>query len=477
MIKSALSLRKRSHLATRLELRDENAHAYRLIPWLALADISFCFVDWWAGAGRTILFFLSLRVFGVVLARVLYLLSRGRLRYGARLFLTIAPYMAPVQYVMISEGLVFSPYFAGPPLIMITASMLFPTRLKISMIVYFILALPILVWLATSPYPKLSDNVLVVAMVLGSIFIVSLNADQVNQDLKAKLIVKEILTRDLGKRQKEIREKAEELVKRRVFESQFSPQVVSALLRDRTLTRDMKRFQISNIVIDIQNSTTKANTIDPKHYKEVVEEVLDVFSAACLKWNITLDKFLGDGVQAFAGAPMPQRDDLERSIHACRETIQMLHARKAALEMLWKDELNVRFAVCEGEALIGFIGRGVFKSYTAVGDMVSFTHRLSAVPEPWTIATYSWNSSVTSRVSGLGFIARERLVGNLKGFGDKVFRVTILDLIQEQGGGFADAGRCPQCETPLVLEETKMGLPKIYCPACQGQGQGSSAAA
>jgi class 3 adenylate cyclase len=469
LIKSPFSLRKSHHLATRLELRDEKAHAYRLIPWLALADLSFCIVDWWIDQGRSILFFLALRAIGVALSRFLFLVSRGRLRYGARLFLTTAPYMAPVQYVMISEHLVFSPYFAGPTLIMITASMLFPTRLKVSIPVYILLSLPILIWLATSPFPRLVDNVLVIAMTIGSIGIVSLNADQVRQDLTDKLAAKEALTRDLGKRQKEIREKAEELVKRQIFESQFSPQVVTAILKDRTLTRDMKRVKISNIVIDIQNSTTKANTINPNHYKEVVEEVLDVFSAACLKWNITLDKFLGDGVQAFAGAPMPQADDFERSIYACRETIQMLTARKGVLEALWKDELNVRFAVCEGEALIGFIGRGVFKSYTAVGDMVSFTHRLSSVPEPWTIAACSWNSSVESRVSALGFHAQERWVDHLKGFGDKKFRVTILEPELDQSAEMADAGRCPQCETPLVMEEGKMGLPRIYCQGCQNR--------
>jgi class 3 adenylate cyclase len=475
LIKSALSLRRSSHLETRLELRDESAHAYRLIPWLALADLSFCIVDWWMSTGKSILFFLGLRFLGVVSSRFLFLVSRGRLRYGARLFLTIAPYMAPVQYVMITEGLVYSPYFAGVTLIMITASMLFPTRLKVSVLVYFILTLPILIWLAISPFPRLVDNVLVFAMTIGSIGIVSLNADQVRQDLTEKLAVREVLTRDLGKRQREIREKAEELMKRQIFESQFSPQVVAAILNNRTLTRDMKRVKISNIVIDIQNSTTKANSINPNHYKEVVEEVLDVFSAACLKWNITLDKFLGDGVQAFAGAPVPQSDDFERSIHACKETIQMLSARKGALEALWKDELNVRFAVCEGEALIGFIGRGIFKSYTAVGDMVSFTHRLSSVPEPWTIAAYSWSSSVESRLFALNFHHRERWVDNLKGFGDKKFRITILEPELDQGAGLEDAGRCPQCETPLVIEEGKMGLPRIYCPGCQNRAHSQAA--
>jgi class 3 adenylate cyclase len=307
-------------------------------------------------------------------------------------------------------------------------------------------------------------------MLLGSVLVCSVDSGQVHHDTRIRLAAVEALARDLGKREREIRKKAEELLKRRIFESQFSPQVVSAVLANRLLLKEMKRYPIVNIVTDIENSTQKANTIDPSAYKEVVEEVLDVFSAACLKWNITLDKFTGDGVQAFVGAPMSSGDDLTRAVMACRDCMTMLSARKAALELLWRTPLNVRFAICQGEALVGFIGRGSFKSYTAVGDMVSFTHRLSAVPPPWTIALYQWQGDTAAKLEFLGFKNSSTLVTDLKGFGDRKFQIQLL-APEISTDPASDAGRCPECETPLVLEEGLMGLPKVYCPGCQARAK------
>jgi class 3 adenylate cyclase len=375
-----------------------------------------------------------------------------------------------VEFIMLKYGLITGPYFAGLSLVMVTSTMLFPLKLRYAFVVYSLCVLPVFAWIIFQPLPETSDTLSVVLMLLGSVLVCSINSGQVHSDMRTRFLAVEDLARDLGVREKEIRKKAEELLKRRIFESQFSPQVVSAVLANRLLVKEMKRYPIVNIVTDIENSTQKANLLSPSAYKEVVEEVLDVFSAACLKWNITLDKFTGDGVQAFVGAPMSSDDDLTRAVMACRDCMTMLSARKAALELLWKTPLNVRFAICQGESLVGFIGRGSFKSYTAVGDMVSFTHRLSAVPAPWTIALHQWQGNVSPNLEFLGFKRSSVEVTDLKGFGDRKFNIHLLtpEISADQA---SDAGRCPDCETPLVLEEGLMGLPRVYCPGCQARAK------
>ncbi len=468
-IKSAFTLRSKNHLFSRLQIKDEKSHAYRLIPWLALVNISFGFVDWFVRPNGPVLIFFGVRILAVLISRALYLFSRGRTRYGIRLFFTVAPYMFAVEFIMLTQNLIVTPYFAGLALVMVTSAMLFPVRFKISAIVYTVTILPVLTWLYKNPtYYTQSDLLVLVLMLFGSVLVCAVNSGQVHEDLKIKLSIKETLTRDLGKREKEIRAKAEELVKRQIFESQFSPQVVSAILKDRALAHEMQRLHIVNIVIDIEDSTVKAHSLHPSAYKEVVEEVLDVFAASCMKWNVTLDKFTGDGVQAFSGAPVANKDDFYRAVMACRDTIRMLWARKSAIELIWKSPLNVRFAICEGEALVGFIGRGIFKSYTAVGDMVSFTHRLGSVPKPWTIAACSWYRPIFSQTLFPGIEeAKTQAVSGLKGFGDQSFQVTFLSCqLEEQS---MDTGRCPQCSTPLVFEDGPGGLPRIYCAACESR--------
>ncbi|HLD99604.1 MAG TPA: adenylate/guanylate cyclase domain-containing protein [Bdellovibrionota bacterium] len=471
VIKPLSSLKAKSHVHTRLQLRDEHAYARKLLPWIAVLFILFGVVDEYSAPEGNLLFYVGIRVLAVAVSRGLFLLSRGRYRYGFRTFLAVAPFMYVVEYIMISEGLSLSPYFAGLSLILFSATTLFPTRAPVAIHIYVATMAPAILWTVLHPFERPSDTLNFLLMSIGTVLLGVINSAQVYREYVERLVAREALARDLGKREKEVRHKTEELLKRRTFESQFSPQVVKAVLNDSSSLSEMKKRDVVVIVIDIENSTMKAKTLDPTPYKEVVEEVFDVFSSACLKWNVTVDKFTGDGAQAMAGAPVPSEDRLERAMNACADTIRMLESRKDSLQLLWKGPLNVRFSVSEGPALVGFLGRGTLKSFTAIGETVSFAHRLCSTPPPWTVAAFS------RRAGGFdsGFIQnwqdweiQSTVVSGLKGFVDQEFRVKFLKL-KASGEQAVDAGRCSHCQTPLVVTETANGLPKVFCPGCESR--------
>lgn len=474
LVKSIWTLRSKSHLWTRLALRDERTFATRLLPWLALVMLSFSVVDWLMVSDTPFLVFFGIRLFAVVVSRVFYLWSRGRLRYGTRLFLTVGPYIGCVEFIMLWQDLARGPYFAGLGLVMITSAMLFPVRLRVAAIVYSLGTLPVFVW-SVMQTDALSMEVITLAMMtLGSIVVCSVNSGQVWSDHCLTLHVAETLARDLGKRDKEIRAKAEELLKRRAFESQFSPQVVSAVLNDGLSMTAMRQVELAVIVIDIENSTGKTNTIKPLDYKAVVEEVFDVFSSACLKWNITVDKFTGDGAQAFAGAPIASKDNLFRAMRACVDTIQMLRNRADSLDALWGSPLNIRFAVCSGISLVGFLGRGTLKSYTAMGETVSLAHRLCGNAQPWAVTVLDRARTLTRNEFDMvpDTALEQREISGLKGFGEQKFKTYSLAPRAQRVLDLAE--RCRTCGTPLVFEETVTGMPKVVCPGCtarQGQEQ------
>jgi class 3 adenylate cyclase len=465
-IRSVWSLRTKDHIETRLQIRDEKAFAYRLFPWLAVVDVGFGFVDWLSVPGSNPLVFFGIRLVGILMAYFLYRTSRGRASKDVRVFLVTSCIICPVELIMVSQHLSLSPYFAGTALVMITGTNLFPIRLWASLVGNAICIAPVLGWIAFHPIGSRSDIMNMILMTIGSVVVCAVNSGQTYEEMKRRMLATEALARDLGSREKEVRAKVAELLKRRTFESQFSPQVVKAVLDDASSVREMRQLKVVMIVIDIENSTTKAKALHPRYYKEVIEEVFDVFSSACLKWNITVDKFTGDGGQAFAGAPVSIGDDFERALAACKDMVNLLFGRKPYLEFRWRDPLNVRFAVCEGMALVGFLGRGTLKSYTAIGETVSFTHRLCAVPPPWVIAAYSRIFSYRNEPAYAGFEGQQREVTGLKGFGTDRFPVIFLkpESTQEQ---IVDTGRCPTCQTPLVLIETVGGLPKLVCPGCQ----------
>jgi hypothetical protein len=236
----------------------------------------------------------------------------------------------------------------------------------------------------------------------------------------------------------------------------------------------MQERHVAVAVIDVIGSSARTKQIDPKDYKEVIEEVFDVFSSACLRWDVTVDKFTGDGAQAFAGAPTTSHNDTLRALMACRDTIQMLEGRSLALTRRWGEPLQIRSAVCEGSALVGFIGRGTLKSYTAIGETVSFTHRLCAAGVPGKIVCYSLSAHGSLEIPHSGFDREFRPVSNLKGFGNEKFQVAFLSP-SKQHEAMIDNGRCGVCGTPLILDEEPNGLPKLTCPGCQARAERAAA--
>lgn len=420
------ALRRGKHIEARLQIRDERAFARRLLPIFAPLYLAFGFVDWfYLPAGDRVAIF-AVRALAITLSRTLFLAGRGRLGCEARFASVIVPLLLPVELFVVSRGSSYNPYFSSLALVMITATMLFPVGFMPVVASYLLATAPVLFWATLHPHGAPDDVLNLVLMTLGSSFVCALNSGQAIRDLRHRLVATETLARDVGSRDKEIRSKASELAKRHAFETQFSPQVVKAVLEDSTSVGEMRQVKVVMIVIDVERSTTKAKALPPRVYKEVIEEVFDVFSSACLRWDVTVDKFTGDGGQAFAGAPVSLGDDFDRAVMACKEMVETLLERRERLEARWQDPLNVRFAICEGVALVGFLGRGALRCYTAIGETVSFTHRLCAVPPPWVIASYSRVHSYRNEATYPGFATDKRVVGGLKGFGAQTYNVAFL---------------------------------------------------
>jgi len=109
----------------------------------------------------------------------------------------------------------------------------------------------------------------------------------------------------------------------------------------------------------------------------VVSSYLDLASAAIAAENGTIDKFIGDAVMAFWGAPRP---DPEQALHACRAALAIASSvDRIALPPGLGHELRVRIGIESGPAVVGNIGSSTRLNYTALGDTVNLASRLEGV--------------------------------------------------------------------------------------------------
>jgi adenylate cyclase len=92
--------------------------------------------------------------------------------------------------------------------------------------------------------------------------------------------------------------------------------------------------------------------------------------------NGTVDKFIGDAVMAFWGAPL---DDDDHAFHATQAALAMQLAMRALgpqLQALGVEHLTMRIGLNSGQAIVGNMGADLRFDYTAIGDAVNLAARL-----------------------------------------------------------------------------------------------------
>ncbi|HEX6093290.1 MAG TPA: adenylate/guanylate cyclase domain-containing protein, partial [Dongiaceae bacterium] len=90
----------------------------------------------------------------------------------------------------------------------------------------------------------------------------------------------------------------------------------------------------------------------------------------------TIDKYIGDSVMAFWGAPLEQEDSADRAVRAAQRIAQKLHVDNARRARKGLKPLRIRIGIHKGPALVGNIGAPGRVNYTLVGDTVNVAQRL-----------------------------------------------------------------------------------------------------
>ena len=171
--------------------------------------------------------------------------------------------------------------------------------------------------------------------------------------------------------------------KRRItdtFGRYVDPAILKELLVQGGAAEDLggKMFDITVLFVDIRGFTTMSESLPPTTIVEILNRYLSLTTECIMRYQGTLDKFVGDCTMAFWNAPLPQEDAVYL---ACCAAMDMVEGSKAlGEELLEKYGRTVNFGVGvhAGPAVVGNIGAPQRMDYTAIGDTVNTSARLEA---------------------------------------------------------------------------------------------------
>lgn len=169
----------------------------------------------------------------------------------------------------------------------------------------------------------------------------------------------------------------EKRVIRGAFAKYVSPAVVDQLVADPSrLKLGGEKRSISILFSDLAGFTSLSETMDPEKLLSLLNQYLDQMAEIVLQEGGTLDKYIGDAVMAFWGAPAALPD---HALRACRTALRM-QRRLSELDQEWAasglPELHMRIGVNTGAPVVGNIGGEKRFDYTALGDAVNLAARL-----------------------------------------------------------------------------------------------------
>ncbi len=161
-----------------------------------------------------------------------------------------------------------------------------------------------------------------------------------------------------------------------------APLVDRIVEREQDMCLGGERSEITVLFADVVGFTPLAESHSAEEIVTLLNELFTILTEIVFRHQGTVDKFIGDSVMAFWGAPSPTENHAQLALKAAEDMQRWLDIGNEGWKQRFGIEIQLAIGVNTGEAIVGNFGSSERMEYTSIGDCVNIAARLESMARP-----------------------------------------------------------------------------------------------
>jgi adenylate cyclase len=196
---------------------------------------------------------------------------------------------------------------------------------------------------------------------------------------------------EVGSLTRAFNEMGDSLLEKQRIQSAFgryvNDYVLNQLIEGQDDQKDGMEREVTILFADIRRFTRLSEGMEAPAVVSLLNEIFQLASDHILERGGTIDKFIGDSVMAYFGAPVPHPDHAQRAVLAAMDISRIIEERNQRCRGLDPGApslvpVEIGIGIHTGTVVVGNIGSDRRTDFTAVGDAVNVAHRLEKLARP-----------------------------------------------------------------------------------------------
>ena len=168
------------------------------------------------------------------------------------------------------------------------------------------------------------------------------------------------------------------------FGEYIPPELVDELAANpAAASMDGDKRNMSVLFSDVRGFTTISEKLDSKELSQLMNQFLTPLTKVIQQHRGTIDKYMGDAIMAFWGAPLRDESHATHALQAGMDMLQALRSLDAAFEARGWPRLQIGVGINTGDMTVGNMGSEFRRAYTVLGDAVNLGSRLESLTKEY----------------------------------------------------------------------------------------------